>query len=567
MKQGDRLTLDIIDYGSNGEGIAKIDGFVIFVPFSMVGERVNVRITYVKKSFANAVLEEILIPSPNRVKPPCNRFTRCGGCDMLHMSYDEQLKLKHNAVVNTFGRNTKGNYSIEPCVPSPLILGYRNKVSLPFGVVDGRVALGFYREGTHKIVSITKCFLQGEWIEPIINSVLSYVAESSLTAYDDLSGKGLLRHLVVRRMNGFHTITIVATGKLPNVELLIKKLDCFIDGQYALYLNINKSKGNTILKGDMILLHGAEHAVSVRGIDVEIDPFSFFQVNDGVRDLIYDRVEEIIGESDGTVVIDAYAGVGILGANLAKNQKRVYNIEIVPEAVEDAKRLTRMNGLDNYVTSMCGDSAELIPKLIDELTADLNKCAVHSMKLLSPYFLSIKEGRKRYELRLNDAKRQAIKVGDTICFNDLSSGEQLLTVVRSKHAYSNYVELFDDLGTKICGFDHEIDSVTAARSMNEIYSQDQIDKYGAVALEIEPIQCKIVAVLDPPRKGADIRVLESIKNSGIDKIIYVSCNPATLSRDVEILSTDYQAVSITPYDMFPNTRHVESLVCLKRQTN
>lgn len=565
MKQGDRLTLDIIDYGSNGEGIAKVDGFVVFVPFSIIGEKVNVRIIYVKKNFANAVLEDVIIPSPNRVKPPCNRFTRCGGCDMLHMSYDEQLKLKHNAVVNTFCRNTNGEYNIEPCVPSPLVLGYRNKVSLPFGIVDGRVALGFYREGTHKIVSITKCFLQGEWIEPIIDSVLSYATELSLTVYDELSGKGLLRHLVVRKMSDFYTITVVATAKLPKIELLIKKFDCFIKGQYALYLNVNKRKGNTVLSGDITLLHGDKHAVSVRGIEVEVNPFSFFQVNDGVRNLIYDKVEQIIGERDGTVVIDAYAGVGVLGSNLAKKQIRVYNIEIVPEAVEDARRLTAVNDLDRYVTSMCGDSQELIPRLIDNLTADINKCAVHSMKLLSPYFLSIKEGRKRYELRLNDAKRQAIKVGDTICFNDLGSGEQLFTVVRSKHTYSKYVELFDDLGTKSCGFDCEIDSITAAKSMNEIYSQDQIDKYGAVAIEIEPITQNIIAVLDPPRKGADIHVLDAIKNSGIDKIIYISCNPATLSRDIEILSTDYRAVSITPYDMFPNTRHVEVLAVFERK--
>lgn len=565
MKQGDRLTLDIIDYGSNGEGIAKVDGFVVFVPFSIIGEKVNARITYVKKNFANAVLENVIIPSPNRVKPPCNRFTRCGGCDMLHMSYDEQLKLKHNAVVNTFCRNTNGEYNIEPCVPSPLVLGYRNKVSLPFGIVDGRVALGFYREGTHKIVSITKCFLQGEWIEPIIDSVLSYATELSLTVYDELSGEGLLRHLVVRKMDNFYTITVVATAKLPKIELLIKKLDCFIKGQYALYLNVNKRKGNTVLSGDITLLHGDKHAVSVRGIEVEVNPFSFFQVNDGVRNLIYDKVEQIIGERDGTVVIDAYAGVGVLGANLAKKQKRVYNIEIVPEAVEDAKRLTAVNDLDRYVTSMCGDSQELIPRLIDNLTADINKCAVHSMKLLSPYFLSIKEGRKRYELRLNDTKRQSIKVGDTVCFNDLGSGEQLLTVVRAKHIYSDFKELFEDLGTKACGFDDEIDTTLAAQTMNEIYSQEEIDKYGAVAIEIEPITPNIIAILDPPRKGADIHVLDAIKNSGIDKIIYISCNPATLSRDTEILSTDYRAVSITPYDMFPNTRHVEVLAVFERK--
>lgn len=565
MKQGDRFILDIIDYGSNGEGIAKQDGFVIFVPFSVVGEKVKARITFVKKNFATAVLEEIIEVSPKRVKPPCNRFGRCGGCDVLHIAYDEQLRLKKKTIENTFAKNTSVECVIDAVVPSPTVLGYRNKVSLPFGTVENRIAVGFYRENTHKIVSITKCFLQGEWIENIIKCVLSYANENKLSVYDEVTGKGLLRHLVVRKLDDYYMITVVATARLPRLSFLTKKLDEDYLGKYALYLNENKSKGNVILSGTADFIYGTQKSVTVRDVVLNVNPFSFFQVNDGIRDLIYDRVEKLVCPDAGKVVIDAYAGVGVMGADLAKKGVKVYNIEIVPEAVEDARKLVETNGLNDYVTSVCGDSALILPDLIDELDADLNKCAVHSMKLLSPYFQTIKQRKKRYELRLNEPKRRKIKIGDTICFNDISTGERLLTKVVDKKAYSTFEDLFADLGTVETGFGENVDTVLAAKSMEEIYPKERIAEHGALALEIEPVEKEIVIIIDPPRKGCDKKVLEAIKSSSADNVIYISCNPATLSRDLEILSSDFVPEFITPYDMFPNTRHAEVLCKLRRK--
>lgn len=565
MKQGDRLTLDIIDYGSNGEGIAKQDGFVVFVPFSIVGEKVKVRISYVKKNFATAVLEEVVQASPERVNPSCNRFSRCGGCDMLHMAYSEQLKLKKRAVQNTFAKNTSGEYAIDDVVPSPEILGYRNKVSLPFGIVENRVAVGFYRENTHKIVSITKCFLQGEWIEPIIKIVLSYANENRLSVYDETTGKGLLRHLVVRKLQDYFVITLVSTGELPKQSDLIKKLDEQFFDKYALFQNKNKTKSNVILSGEVKLIGGMIKSVDVRTVKLEVNPFSFFQVNDGIRDLIYDRVESLVCPDSGKVVIDAYAGVGVMGADLAKKGVKVYNIEIVPEAVEDAVRLSHDNGLDDYITSICGDSAVILPDLVDELNSDLNKCAVHSMKLLSPYFTAIKQGRKTYELRLNEPKRQKIKVGDTICFQDVSTGEQLLTKVKGKKAFTDFEELFADLGTEQTGFGRQVDLKTASESMQEIYPKEKIAMYGALAIEVQPIEKEIVIIIDPPRKGCDKAVLEAIKKSSAKSVLYISCNPSTLSRDLEILSSDFSPEFITPYDMFPQTRHLEVLCKFTRK--
>lgn len=566
MKQGDKLVLDIIDYGSNGEGIAKQDDFVVFVPFSLVGERVKARITYAKKSFATAVIEEIFIKSPKRIEPPCNRFEKCGGCDILHIAYDEQLRLKKKAVENTFSKNYKHPFVIDECVPSDYVLGYRNKVSLPFGIVNDRVAVGFYREGTHKIVSITKCFLQGEWIENIIKAVLEYANDLKLSVYDETTSKGLLKHLVTRKSGEYYMITMVATDLLPKKELLINKLNEYIGNNYTLYLNINKGRGNTILKGDIKLLKGTPQTVKIRDIDLEINPFSFLQVNDNIRDKIYDRVIDIVKEKNACAVIDAYAGVGILGGNLAKSGLRVYNIEIVKEAVQDALKLAENNDIQDHVTSICGDSAVILPDLVKTVKADYNKLAVHSMNLLTPYFNLIKQGKKKYELRLNDEKRQAVKIGDTICFNS-PEGEQIVVRVKNKFVYQDFEELFADLGTTDSGFTESLNPKEAAQTMLEIYNQERINQYGTLAIEIELINPELLVLLDPPRKGCDEKVLNAIKSSKVNSIIYISCNPATLSRDLELLSSDYDIEFITPYDMFPNTRHVESLVCLTKQIN
>lgn len=561
MKQGDKLIVTIIDYGSNGEGIAKQEGYVIFAPYTIVGETVKIRITYVKKNFAQSALEEIITPSSLRRQPCCNRFTKCGGCDLLHIEYTEQLRLKKSAIQNTFAKNYKREIVIDDVVPSKNILGYRNKVSLPFGMVNNKVALGFYRENTHKIVSVTKCFLQGEWIEKIIECTLEYANSLNLSVYDEITSKGLLRNLVARRIANHTVITIVATDNLPELSLLVAKLNAYYNS-YSLYLNINKNKGNSIFKGDVELIAGVDGSVKIRDVALNINPMSFLQVNDDIRDKIYDRVESLIRDKAGSVVIDAYAGVGILGANLAKKGIKVYNLEIVPQAVDDANDLARKNDIEDYVTNICGDSAIELPKLIDSLKSDLDKCAIRSMKLNQPYFDLIKEGKKRFELRLNDDKRQKINIGDSICFSESTGIQKMLTVVKNKYTYADFETLFGELGTVQTGFGKILDINLAAKSMGEFYSESDIKKYGVVAIEVEPIKPTFSVILDPPRKGAEQTVLNAINSIDLDSIIYISCNPATLSRDMEILSSRYKPDFLTPYDMFPNTRHLECLTRL-----
>ncbi len=560
MKQDDILELTIADYGFNGEGIARLDSFVIFVPFALVGERVKAKVKHVKKSFAYADLLEVLIPSEHRVNPPCNRFTRCGGCDLMHISYPEQLRIKKKVFENTIRKNYKGDFIIEDIVYGNQF-GYRNKMALPFGITNGKVSVGFYKEGTHKVVSITKCFLHESWAEKLIAVILDFANKFHLSVYQD--GKGLLRHLVARFVDGFLSLSIVANGQLPHTKELNEALKmAFPD--YALYLVKNTFDTNVVIKGDISLIGGAEHDINIRGLSLSINPYSFLQVNDYIRNRLYDHVEKEVKSGVASVVIDAYAGVGILGGCLAKKGSKVFNIEIVKEAVEDGIKLAKNNGIENNVEFILGDSAIELPKLVDRIRTSKTQVAERVVHIWDEYFDLIEQGKKKYELRLLDEKRKEYKVGERLCFVS-SSGAELLCEITELQVYDDFYELFSKLGLKDTLTNSDMTIAGAVDSMQEIYSKDKLDKYKALAIGIKPIDMTLSVVLDPPRKGCDERVLEALNKVNLDKLVYISCNPATLSRDLQVLSRAYEVVSITPYDMFANSAHLESLTVLRRK--
>lgn len=453
IKQNDILILDIIDYGINGEGVAKHGGIVVFVPFAIKGECIKAKITYVKRAYATAELVEVLSESHFRQKPVCNRFIRCGGCNLLHLAYEEQLRLKKEILNTTLKKNIGGEFTISDCIPSKKVLGSRNKVQLPFGVVNGKPALGFFRENTHKIVSVTKCFLHEDWLEKLIAVTLEFVNTNGISVYDETTGKGLLRHLVARHIDKQLCLVLVANGRhLPKSEIYIGMLGKEF-GDFSLYLSVNTKDTNVILGDELLPLVEKPFVINILGLSAQLNPLSFLQVNDEIRDEIYRAVIEKTSSSD--IVIDAFSGVGIIGAVLAKNGvKNVYNIEIVPEAIADANALAAQNGIADSVINICGDAAVELPKLL------------------------------------------------------------------------KYIK------------------------------------------ESSPAAQKVSIILDPPRKGVASAVIEAL--NGIDhpvELIYVSCNPATLSRDLALLTknNNYVINSITPYDMFPNTRHLETLVCMTRR--
>lgn len=454
-KQGDFLELYIDSYGMDGEGISHTsNGFTIFVPYALKGEKVKVRVTYVKRQLIFTTLLEILEPSKDRVKPLCNRFPRCGGCDLLHMAYTTQLEIKRENIKSLFQKNAKLDIQVEPVIPSPCTLGYRNKIQLPFGTVNGKVAVGFYEKSSHKIASITKCFLHGEWVEPFIKCALDYANTNNLTAYNDTTKQGLLRHLVIRKVENGYSIVLVTNQIFPpKIHAFEDSLKATIGDNFSLYVSIKKSHDNVILGETIKPVKEYPLYADILGLKMSINPYSFLQLNNEIRDKIYTYILSEVQKTDSfnLLVIDAYAGVGAIGAKLAQQGIPVKNIEIVKEATIDAENFRKQNNISaSLLENINGDAAKVIPSLIEQ-------------------------------------------------------------------------------------------------------NQDK----------------DIVVILDPPRKGCDKSVLEAIKTIQKPcKIYYISCNPATLTRDIQVLCENDKNITIEkvqPYDMFPETSHVETVCLLKRK--
>ncbi len=443
LLQGIYLEVDIVDSGTSGEGIAKVSGYVIFVPFAIVGERVKIRIDHVKKQFAYAVLIEVITPSPYRRKPVCTRFFRCGGCSMLHIEYAKQLEIKHHALTSTILKNTHTEYPIDDVVASQPEYPYRNKLTLPFGITDGRVSLGFYRQSTHKVVSTLKCFLNGDWAEKLIGIVLDYAKSNNLSVYSEESGRGLLRHLVARYLDGFLAVVLVVNGSsIPNAQHLVDRLAREF-GEFSLHLSINRAKTNVVFGDKLVAIKDGQQYATMLGVRYPVHPYSFVQVNTAIATKIYDRIVQVVKPNERTIFVDSYAGIGVLGCLMAKMGAKVYNVEIVKEAVDNGRKLYKDNNID--ATFVQGDAGVELPKILDGIDKD-----------------------------------------------------------------------------------------------RDVY-----------------------IFLDPPRKGLSQSVIDAVNKLGEYnnvKLIYLSCNPATLSRDMSKLH--YTPISITPYDMFPTTEHLETLVIL-----
>lgn len=450
MQPNMTIELRIEDLGMDLEGIGRYEEYTVFVPYALPGELVKAKVDKVKRNLVFATLKEIVEPSDRRVKPPCNRFARCGGCDVMHLDYRAGLEYKRVNIERILRKNAGFTGEVAPFVESEPY-GYRNKAQIPFGTVNGRLAVGFYKSGTHKIASCTKCFLHGEWFERLVKVMLDYGNAHNLTAYDESTGKGLLRHVVARYIDGVLTVTVVINGDtLPYAEELYGALTSEFEGA-SLYYSVNKADTNVIMGKTVVPVGIGRTEITVDGIAVSLNPFSFFQVNDGVRAKLYASIAERISPCGRAVVVDAYAGVGLLGATLAKQGAIVRNIEIVEEAVADGRRLAERNGVSDSVGYICGDAAKELKSLIS----------------------------------------------------------------------------------------------------------DTVSKYSDTR--------KLYIIIDPPRKGISEEVAETLNacaEIATAELIYVSCNPATLARDVKRL-TGYTVESVTPYDMFALTSGAEVLCVMK----
>ena len=460
MEKNDVVTVTAESAGSLGEGIAHLGGMTLFVPYLLPGERANVKILKVKGNIAYARAEEILTPAEERVRPQCPVFYRCGGCQLQHLRYRNQLKFKTGLVRDTLKKIGNIEASVAPCERSDKDYGYRNKLQLPVGRQEGETVIGFYAERSHRIVPTDTCPIHPAWADKVIAALKSFMEKCGLDGYDEETKTGQIRHIVVRELRKKYLVTLVVTvPELKGIDYFAFLLDGVFH-EYSLFLNFNGEDTNVIFGKEFQKIKGrGSYECTDMGITFEAGPNTFVQINDGVRGRLYARAAELMEEGP---VIDCYAGGGLLTALFAQRYGRAYGIEVIPEAVACADALAEKNGLAGKMTNICG----------------------------------------RVEEELGALLAQEPEAG---------------------------------------------------------------------------------VVLDPPRAGVDREVLKLLLARAPKRILMISCNPATLARDLGILTgslaenehgeliktekghTMYEIKLVQPYDMFPQTRHVETLVLLERK--
>lgn len=444
LKQDDIITYTAEAY-SNAETVGQVDGYTVFVPNMLVGEVAAIKITYVKRNVAYAHVVEITQPSNLSVKPQCANFGKCGGCSVMRMNYAEQLNFKRSKVIQNLRKIGKLDCDVLPCVPSPKQLKYRNKLSLPICGKVGKAYVGMYQKGTHNAVAIDGCLLSDDWSKTLVKEFCAYINEEKIAPYDEHRFTGEIRHLVARYINGQLLVVIVSNGEFRrDLQPLITRLsNCF--DKFGLFVNVNTYKNNVIMGKITRHIYGLKYIESEHlGVKFRLQPDSFFQVNNEVKDAVYCKVKELLDLSQTEVLIDCFSGVGVLTNALCSDRFDTYAIEIVPSAVEDAKELAKLNG--KSIVNICGDVNVELPSLVRKL-----------------------------------------------------SGK------------------------------------------------------------------RITMVVDPPRKGLGETVCKTILDANVDNVVYVSCDSATLARDLALLSQSYDITYVEPYDMFPQTDQVETLVHLSRR--
>ena len=438
----------VTDYTAEGQGIAHVEGCAVFLPNAVAGERVRLRIEHPRKTWAAGKIVEILEKSPHRVNRECPVAKLCGGCDFWHMDYEEETRLKSERVKTCLNRLGGENLTEVPILAAPTCYGYRNKAQYPVSSKKGRAYAGFFRAGTHDVVENQRCLILPEQTDAVKDAVMDYVNQYRVPAYDETTHTGLLRHIYVRRgaVSGQILVCLVCNGeKLPKVDALIARLEK-IPGFTTLILSVNTKKGNAVLGDKFITLCGPGYIEdTLCGLNFRLSPRSFYQVNHHQAQRLYEAAISQAEITKNDTVLDLYCGVGTITLAMAGAAGKVIGVEVIPQAVEDARDNAKRNGIEN-AEFFCGDA-------------------------------------------------------------------------------------------------------------------------GAAALELEKNGVKPdVVVVDPPRKGLNADTIEALHRMAPRRIVYVSCDPATLARDVALLKDrGYTLASATAADLFPRCSHVESIVCLRRE--
>ena len=458
MNKNDIVTVEITDIGVSGEGIGHVDGYTLFIKDAVIGDVVEAKVMKAKKNYGYARLMKVITPSEYRVEPKCAFARRCGGCQIQEMSYDRQLVFKDQKIrgnLERIGGFTKDQIDtvMQPVVGMEHPFGYRNKAQFPFGTdKEGNPITGFYAGRTHDIIANTDCALGVEQNKEILEIILQYMRENKIKSYDEKTGKGLIRHALIRY--GFKTkeimVCLVVNGKkLPKAERLIEKL-IQIEGMTSITISPNTRRDNVIMGDSYEILWGQGYITDYIGnVKYQISPLSFYQVNPVQTEKLYGLALEYADLKGDETVWDLYCGIGTISLFLAQKAKQVYGVEIVPQAIDDAKENAKINAIDN-AEFFVGKAEEVLPEYYAEYEREHNGETAHAD----------------------------------------------------------------------------------------------------------------VIVVDPPRKGCDETLLETIVKMQPEKVVYVSCDSATLARDLKYLCANgYEIKMCRGVDQFPQSVHVET-VCL-----
>ena len=449
LKKNQIEEAEITAMSSDGNGIAKIDGMVVFVPYTAVGDKLKIRIVKVQKNYSFGIIEEILQPSPDRVDDHCPVYKKCGGCAFRHISYEAELRHKAEFVQSNLRRLGGLDPVMLPITPSPLVQGYRNKAQYPIREYDGKIEAGFFAKRSHRVISCASCDLQPTFFEQILEYTKQFLEEYHISAYDEQTGKGKVRHLYIRygEVSGEVMVCLVVNSeRLPHAAEYVEGLLKVCPQVVSVVLNINREQNNVILGQKCITLYGKDTIEdTLCDVRFELSPLSFYQVNRQAAEKLYRLAAEMAQFEGNELLIDLYCGAGTIGLSMTSKVRELIGVEIVPDAVENAKENAKRCGVEN-ARFICADAKEAAAQLAAE-------------------------------------------------------------------------NLHPD-----------------------------------------------VIVVDPPRKGCDLEVLQAIAAMAPKRLVMISCNSASLARDCkELEALGYHLEKAAPVDLFPRTTHVETVVLLSQQ--
>lgn len=376
LKKNDIIQVQITGMTAEGNGVAKVNGMAVFVPFTAVGDVLQIRIVKLMKNYAYAIVESMLTPSEDRCEPDCSVYHRCGGCSFRHLTYEAELRHKWEFVRDNLQRIGKLEIEPDPIVPSPKESGYRNKAQYPVGVNEkGEVVMGFYAKRSHRVIHCMDCALQPPEFLPILEVIKTFLEEKQIPIYDELLHEGVVRHVYLRlaEVTGEIMVCLVINAnRLPDSEELVRRLTEHSERIKTIVLNRNKAKTNIILSDRNTVIYGDGFITDeLCGIRVKISPLSFYQVNRSSAENLYRLAKEMAGLTGKETVLDLYCGTGTIGLTMAKDAKELIGVEIVPQAIEDAKDNAQQNGITN-AQFLCADAGAAAVKLaLDEVKPDV----------------------------------------------------------------------------------------------------------------------------------------------------------------------------------------------------